>query len=613
MRDTGTSTTSSSNSSHRRSGGTSSRANVNGNLTVQHETLLTRDRALQLKLDPSLRHKFAEERLVRTGVDALLPEPWPASARAHEHWLFLLSLLAVLSGFITPFRIAFLTPGVHGGVSAWELFCDILFCVNMAVYATCVLPPNQPDATRREIAVKYLTSTFLTRDVFAALPFDYIAFSAGLRNGDALFMLGLMRLRRLRRTFEMMASYEADLRLPYFALRAFRFTLYALLHVHGFACAFAFLARREGGFQNWLAVAQEAKPWVPVQHNIWAQYLVSLYWATVTFCGVGYGDLTPQTSHEFIFVVCYMLANFALSAYVVGNMSSMATAQEAGTRLFREQTADMEAFFAAHKLPPVLCESLRQCMQLRQNDARDHREVLQIFPPVLRRKCQRFLYFPMIRDVYIFEKTPPTFARVLSTIVTVELFLPGTAVLTQGLPAFDMFIITSGMAEYVLRPTACAADENDELWGADSCSGEAFDCVSIGDCIGEAPFVFRLVNPWSVRAYTLMRTLCLNRDHWKSIKTSRPDFAALVEDSIAEHIARMAIEDAEVPESPWPAFGKLVQKEHCSLRDARCSKPSMPAANSAADMFQPSVEEQSIRRMSVASLATARLTPMRGD
>ena len=267
-------------------------------LTDTQAALLARDRALQLRLLPALRHGVHAEPLVRTGLDALLPRPWPTSARWHERWLALLSVLAILSGFITPFRIAFLRPGVTSGVAGWELFCDILFTLNMCVHATCVLPPGMADASRAQIASKY-ARTFVTRDFVAALPYDFIAYACGLRNRDALFVLGFMRLRRLRRTFEAMATYEGDLRLPYSTLRALRFTLYTLLQVHGFACAFGFLAQREGGAANWLNVGEALKASTHA-HDAWPHYLLSLYWSTTTFCGVGYGDMTPQNPREYV-------------------------------------------------------------------------------------------------------------------------------------------------------------------------------------------------------------------------------------------------------------------------------------------------------------------------
>ena len=302
-----------------------------------------------------------------------------------------------------------------------------------------------------------------------------------------------------------------------------------------------------------------------------------------------------------------MLANYGLAAYVIGNMSVLATMQESTTRQFREQAADMESFFDAHLLPEPLRASLRAAMQLRQSDARDHREVMEAFPPVLRRKCKRLLYYPLIKEAYIFYKTPVTFRQVLCTMMTVDLFLPGTAVLTQGLPVFDLYVIISGTAEFVLTQddaaAAAAAGDEHESWGADGVTGEAFDEVGVGDAFGEAPFCFRLVNPFAVRARTLMRTLSLNREGWKAVLASRPDYAALVEDAVAEHVYGMAEEEAGVDGSPWPGLAKAVRAARDGAADA---KPEpMPHVPSEQMLHQP--------RVSITASLHAKLAPMKGD
>jgi len=300
--------------------------------------------------------------------------PWTPANRRHEWWLLLLSLLVAVGSFVTLFRLGFTPPGLRSGVSQWELVADMFFCLNVALRLTCVLPPGVADASRTAIALSYIRSGNCVRDLLSSLPLDFIFHAAGLRDGDALFVLGLLRLGRLRRLFKLMASYESDLRLPYAYTRGLRFCLYATLQVHFGACAFGFLAQREGGAATWLAVAAELKPAHEV-HGPWSRYLMALYWATTTFCGVGYGDVTPANSREYLFVVAFMASTYALSAYVLGNVTVLATMQEHSTRRFREESADAEDFFRAHEqlLPASLRCSVRAAMQLRQSDARDHR------------------------------------------------------------------------------------------------------------------------------------------------------------------------------------------------------------------------------------------------
>jgi hypothetical protein len=163
--------------------------------------------------------------------------------------------------------------------------------MNVLLRLTCVLPPGVADCSRSDIALSYIRSTNCVRDLLTSLPIDFIFFAGGLRNADALFVLGCLRLGRLRRLYKLMAAYEADLRLPYALVRGLRFCLYAALEIHLFACGFGFLAQQEGGASTWLSVGAAAKPAGEV-HGVWDIYLLCLHWSATTFSGVGYGDFT---------------------------------------------------------------------------------------------------------------------------------------------------------------------------------------------------------------------------------------------------------------------------------------------------------------------------------
>ena len=196
---------------------------------------------------------------------------------------------------------------------------------------------------------------------------------------------------------------------------------------------------------------------------------------------------------------------------------------------------------------------------------------------MLRRRCKRLLYLPLIRDCYLFERTPHTFCSVMSTMLTVDLFLPGTTILTRSMPVFDLYIVTSGAVDFVLPPAADVVTGPDgslddhheeEFAGVESSDeveeaavGQPFDVMSVGDPFGEVAFLFRLPQPFAVRARTLTRTLALNRDQWKMVLASRPDFARLVEAVVADRLYVLAKEESELPWSPYPALAKQVREK----------------------------------------------------
>lgn len=206
-----------------------------------------------------------------------------------------------------------------------------------------------------------------------------------------------------------------------------------------------------------------------------------------------------------------------------------------------------------------------------------------MFPPVLRRRCKRLLFLPLIRDCYLFDRTPHTFASVLATMMAVDLFLPGTTILTRNLPVFDVYIITSGAVAFVTPPAADGGDgsldEHAEDWVGDedeereealAATGEPFDVLSVGDAFGEVAFLFRLVQPFAVKARTLVRTLGLNRDCWKLAQASRPDYVQLVEGVVADRLYLLAEEESALPWSPYPHLAQQVREKLAGAAKLDC-------------------------------------------
>ena len=387
-----------------------------------------------------------------------LPRPWPAAHPWHQLWTTALTVLGLYSAFTTPFRLAFAGADLENAnepdwnhFNSFGLFIDIVFVFDMVISATCVLPEGVAKASRPQIAWEFFRSGHLLRDLTYAVPWDYIA-AAGGASVRLVFAIGLLRLLRLRLTFRALSEAEAEARMPYAMLRFFRFTVMLSLEAHCFACCFFYLGKtEEGAVRNWLEVAGSAKP-DGAPHTMWKQYLFSLYWSCTTLTSIGYGDVTPQTYPEIMLTISYMLINYCISVYIIGNMTILTTQADAETRKFRKQLSDAEAFMDAYQLPPAMQRHLRGVLTLRFNDAQEHREVLDSLPPALRRRVAANLYRPLIERAYIFRGLPSddAFVGVFATSLVVELFMPFVSILTQGNPALELFFVASGTAIAVM-------------------------------------------------------------------------------------------------------------------------------------------------------------------
>ena len=399
----------------------------------------------------------------------------------------MLTVLGLYSAFTTPFRLAFAGADLTNAnepdfnhFNSFGLFIDIVFVVDMVISATCVLPEGVAKASRPQIAWEFFRSGHLLRDLTYAVPWDYIA-AAGGASVRLVFAIGLLRLLRLRLTFRALSEAEAEARMPYALLRFFRFTVMLSLEAHCFACCFFYLGKtEEGAVRNWLDTAGSSKPDGTPQ-TMWKQYLFSLYWSCTTLTSIGYGDVTPQTYPEIMLTIAYMLINYCISVYIIGNMTILTTQADAETRKFRKQLSDAEAFMDAYQLPPAMQRHLRGVLTLRFNDAQEHREVLDSLPPALRRRVAANLYRPLIERAYIFRGLPSddAFVGVFATSLVVELFMPFVSILTQGNPALELFFVASGTAVAVMsgRDGGIEAEPNAED-EADAMAAEEADAAA---------------------------------------------------------------------------------------------------------------------------------------
>ncbi len=125
---------------------------------------------------------------------------------------------------------------------------------------------------------------------------------------------------------------------------------------HWGACLFYYLARcRSFESDTWVGTFAPNLPNQPVRRSVCSlvylflfscsealpstasQYIKSLYWSITTLATVGYGDYTPVNDVEMAFVVSYMVFNVGLSAYLLGNMTTLATKADNATAAYRDK------------------------------------------------------------------------------------------------------------------------------------------------------------------------------------------------------------------------------------------------------------------------------------
>merc|ERR1719261_1812100 len=77
---------------------------------------------------------------------------------------------------------------------------------------------------------------------------------------------------------------------------------------------------------SWLSVliASKGDSCEPsAEENPVCVYILALYWSVMTLTSVGYGDITPQNSLEYVVAVILMVIVAYVWAYIVGSIVSL--------------------------------------------------------------------------------------------------------------------------------------------------------------------------------------------------------------------------------------------------------------------------------------------------
>jgi hypothetical protein len=225
------------------------------------------------------------------------------------------------------------------------------------------------------------------------MPWDYIAANSEPNNKSLRFCLGLLRTIRLIWVAEYFQKCEANVNLPFFALRGVKLLMFLLLESHWFACLFYFVGFTESDYTaSWLYYVEVSKQNGLPDRSI-QRYLISLYWSWVTCATLGYGDITPQTNREYIIVIFYTAFNILFSAYIVANMTSLVNNGSEETRIFRQKYDALIKFVKVNMIPEEISSAMKAHMLLQFSAADEHREILDEIPDHLKTRVFKYYNF----------------------------------------------------------------------------------------------------------------------------------------------------------------------------------------------------------------------------
>ncbi|KZV22720.1 hypothetical protein F511_05352 [Dorcoceras hygrometricum] len=186
------------------------------------------------------------------------------------------------------------------------------------------------------------------------------------------------------------------------------------------------------------------------QTSLSVRYISSLYWSITTMTTVGYGDIHAVNTIEMAFILCYMLFNLGLTAYIIGNMTNLVVEGTRRTMEFRNSIEAASSFVSRNRLPMRMREQIVAYMCLRfKAESLNQQQLIEQLPKTICKSILQHLFFPTVENVYLFKGVSrETLLRLVSD-MKAEYIPPREDVMIRNEAPDDVYIIVSGEVEMI--------------------------------------------------------------------------------------------------------------------------------------------------------------------
>ena len=259
--------------------------------------------------------------------------------------------LAAFSCVLIPFQSVF-QGEVFRASSLLVYAIDLIFLLYIGLnFLTTFSHEGAIVTAPRQIARRYLRSVFAL-DLIACLPLDMLLLAhadVSIGGTSVVLLLRLLRLFRVVRMFVIFRRWARMGRINPGYLRIAKFAAVMALLIHWLACGWFLIASiAQFPADSWVArCGIEAAP--PA-----VQYVRSLYWTITTMTTVGYGDITPARTAEYVASMVVMLLGASMSAFIIGNVASLLSNLDSAKADYWNRMETATEYLRYRRVPPQL-------------------------------------------------------------------------------------------------------------------------------------------------------------------------------------------------------------------------------------------------------------------
>lgn len=386
-------------------------------------------------------------------------------------WDLLVMTALILQSFYIPFCIGFTVP-LRGSLLYVDFLItvafliDILLSFNTTFYKSGTLVKN-----RKVIALNYIKGWFWI-DLIASFPYDWVVnqsifiedqnsddnemFQPGFNSSKLVRMIQILRLFRMVKLIRLAKLKVIILKIEDLLYNEFLANLFIYARLGTIVFFMAHWTACIWFFASCQSLTTVSESWVVEMEsnygytsNLLENYVTSLYWAFTTMITIGYGDIHAHSVNERIAAMVSMCLACGFFSFIVGNISSLISTQNAHGRDHRETFLSVNKFMSKKKLPYELQFKIRRYLDYvfehhNQKDLDEH-QILELISEPLRDEIYLCTYGKILISYKIFPLLfSSTIIAQLTKLFNPETFAPGDIVIEEDKKDRQINFIISG-------------------------------------------------------------------------------------------------------------------------------------------------------------------------
>ena len=437
-------------------------------------------------------------------------------------WDALILALVFVSCTIIPYQFTFLQD--RDNTFLWALLLiDVLFIVDILLNFLTSYSSHGVEVTDRRSTVRHYLRGRFTIDLVASFPLELFLWASGdplVYGLSSVLLIRLLHLLRVSRMFVILSRWEALNWTNPGHLKIMKFAGFITLVTHWIACAWFMTAVADGFPKDSWVMRAGIDAAQPI-----SQYVRSLYWTITTMTTVGYGDITPGRTAEYLVASAVMLMGASLYAFLIGSVASLLSNLNVAKSRHRERIQSVTQYLYNRSVPHQLNTRVRNYYEYLWERYQGVREgaLLEDLPAPLRLDIMGHLARNILTTVPLFKYSPEPLRDQLLMSLEPQTYPPDTYVIRENRVGNEIYFITQGSVEIT-------TDNGSNVHGT----------FGPGDYFGYMSLVLNEKRTASIRTLDYCDMLLLNRSKFESIREEFPEFQGVLKRMSAERTEKLS-------------------------------------------------------------------------